>query len=78
MGVSPAGGSSGRGSITGGGDLHLLPPEHSRTVHCDQAHYGFMSGAGAEDRVKVRQAVVGAGWLGLGRGLGGGSGGGMD
>ena len=33
VGVSTSGGSDGRGGVTGGGDLRLPPPEHSRTVH---------------------------------------------
>ena len=37
-------GSDGGGRITGGLDLRLLLPEHSRTVHCDQVHYGPVSG----------------------------------
>ena len=81
MGVYPSGGRGGRGRITGGGDLCLPLTEHSRTVHCDQDHYGPMYGSGAEARVKGGQAVVGAGRLGLGGdadiGLGGGTDGGI-
>ena len=33
MSVSPAVGRDGGGGLTGGGDLRLLPPEHSCTVH---------------------------------------------
>ena len=33
MEVSPAGGGNGVGRVTGGGDLRLLPVEHSHAVH---------------------------------------------
>ena len=46
MDVSPAGGSDGGGGITVGGYLSLPQPEHSLTVHCNQFHYGPMSGGG--------------------------------
>ena len=59
MGLSPAGGRDGEGGIEGGGDLRLPSPEHSRTVYCDQAHYGPVSGGGAEAGAKGGQAVVG-------------------
>ena len=65
MGVSNSGGIHGGGGTKGGGDLHLPPLEHSRTFHCDQAHYGRMSGGGAEAGVKGGQAVVGAARLEL-------------
>ena len=39
VGLSPSGGDDGEGKIIGGGYLHLLPPEKSFTVYCDQAHY---------------------------------------
>ena len=35
VGVSPADGGDVGGGITGFEDLHILNPEHSRTVHCD-------------------------------------------
>ena len=35
----PGGGCDGGGGITGDGDLRLPPPEQSRTVYYDQAHY---------------------------------------
>ena len=56
MGLSPAGGRDGRGGITGCGDLCLLPSEHSRTAHYNQAHYGYVSGVGMEYGVKGGQA----------------------
>ena len=40
--------------------VRLPPPEHSRTVYWGQAHYGPVSGSGAEDGVNDGQAVVGA------------------
>ena len=46
------------GETAGGGDLRLLTPEHSHTVHCDQDHYGPMSGRGAETGDTGIQAVV--------------------
>ena len=58
MGSSPTGGHNGGGGIVGGRDLHLPPPEHSHIVYCDQAHYGPMSGGGAEDGVKYDQVVM--------------------
>ena len=78
MGISPDGGRDGRGGTTGGGDLHILPPEHSCTVYCDQDHYGPVSGGGAEARVKGDQAVVGAGLIGCGGDADGGLGGRTD
>ena len=78
MGLSPAGGRGGGGGTAGGGDLRLPPPEHSRTVYYDQAHYGPVSGGGAEAGVKGGQAVVGAGRTGFGGDADGDSGGGTD
>ena len=74
--IYPAGGSDGRGGVTGGGDLHLPPPEHIHTVHCNQVYYGPVSGGGEVSGVMSGQSVVGIGWLGLGRDVDGGSGGG--
>ena len=78
MGVPPSVGSDDGGGITGGGYLHIPPLEHSHTVHCNQDHYGPISGGGAESGVKGVQAVVGAGWLGIGGDADGGLGGGTD
>ena len=39
LGLSPSGGHPGGGGIAVSGDLCLSPPEHSRTVYCDQDHY---------------------------------------
>ena len=78
VGVSLARERDSRGGIIGGGDLCLPSPEYSCTVHCDQAHYGSVSGGGAEDRFKGGQTVMGSGRLGLGGDVEGVSGGGTD
>ena len=78
MVVSPDGGSNGRVGITGVGGLHILPPEHSRTVNCDQAHCIPVSGGGRKDRVKGVQSMVGSGRLGLGGDVDDGLGGKTD
>ena len=52
--------------------------EHSRTVYCDQAHYGPVSGGGAEAEVKDVQTVVISVSIGNGGYLEGGLGGRMD
>ena len=65
MGVSPSGRGGGGGGVIGSGDLSLPPPEHSRTVHWDQAHYGTVSGSGEAPGVTDIQAVVGSGRPGL-------------
>ena len=65
MGVSPSGGSDVRGGTIGVGDLRLPPPEHSRTVHCEQAQYGPVSGGRVASGVKGGQVVVRTGWIGL-------------
>ena len=78
MGVSPSDGRNGRVGITGGGYLHLPIPEHSRTVHCNQEHYGPVSGGVAEAGVKFIHAVVGEVWIGLGGDADGSSGGRTD
>ena len=77
-GVSSTGRNSGRGVITGGGYLHLPPPEHSHTVHFNQAHYGPVSGDEAAAGIKGGQSVVGSGRLGIGEDAGGSSGGYKD
>ena len=58
VGVTPAGGGDGRDGVTGGGDLHILPPEHSLTVHCNHAYHGPMSGRGEASGVTDVQGVV--------------------
>ena len=78
MVVSPNGGRNGGGRTRGGGDLRLMPPEHSRTVHCIQFHCGHVSGGGAASGVKAGPAVVGIGRLGIGRYADGGLEGGTD
>ena len=35
LGIPPSGGSYGRGGVTGGGDLHISPPEHHGTIYCN-------------------------------------------
>ena len=78
MGLPPAGGSDDRGGTTVGGDVRLLPLEHSHTVYCDQAHYGPVSVGGAGAGFKGDQVVVGGGRTGCGGDADGGSGGGTD
>ena len=78
MVVSPAVGRDCGGGITGGGDLNIPSLEHSYTVHCDQAHYGPVSGGGAAAGFKGVQAVVGSGQILLGGDVNVGSGGGTD
>ena len=78
MGAYPSEVSDGGVEIKGGGELRLTPPEHSCIVHCNQDHYGPVSGGSLEAGVKVDQEVVGEGRLGLGGDADGGPGGGMD
>ena len=61
MGIYPAGVRNGGGRLSGGGDLHLPPLEHSGTVYCDQDHYGPVPGGVAEAVIEDGQSVVGAG-----------------
>ena len=58
MGIPPAGGRDSRGGTAVGGYLRLLPLEHGRTVHCDQAHYGPVSSGVAEAGANGVQVVV--------------------
>ena len=76
MKIFPAGGRNGGSRDAGGGDLLIPPPEHGRTVHCNQAHYGPVSSGGAETGANDIQALVGTGRGGCGRDGDGGSGGG--
>ena len=78
MDITPARGYHVVGMNTGGGDLSLPPQENSRKVNCNQAHYGPVSGGGAEAGVKGCQSVLGALRLGHGGGVDGGSGGRID
>ena len=64
--------------IAGGGKLSLILIENSRTVYCNQAHYGPVYGGRAEARYKGDQAVVGSGRLVIGGDADGGLGGGTD
>ena len=76
--VSLAGGSDSGCGITGGGDLCIPPSDHSHPVHCNQAHYGPVSGGNIEARVKGGQAVVRSVQIGLGGDVDGGLGGRTD
>ena len=58
---------NGRGGLVGGGDLSFPPQEHSCTVHCNQYHYGPVSGGGEAYWVTGGQALVETGWIGPGR-----------
>ena len=50
-------------------------PKHSRTGHCDQAHYGTVSGGRETTGIKGGHVVAVEGQLGLGRYKDGGLGG---
>ena len=78
MVLPPAAGCDGRGGFAGGVDLSLPPSEHSSTIYCDQAYYGYVSSGKAEARAKGGNAVVGTGGLGFGGDMDGGPGGGAD
>ena len=69
MDIPSSGGNDGVGGPAGGGDLNISPLKHSCTVYCDQAHYGPVSGGGAEIGAAGLQAVVGAVQGGCGGGL---------
>ena len=60
MVIPPSGSRDGGGDTALCEDLCLPPSEHSRTVYCNQVHYGPMSGGFAEVGVKDYQVVVGA------------------
>ena len=60
MVLSPTRGCDGGDRITGGGDLRLTPLEQSRTVYCEQDHYGPVYGGRVEAGFKGIQAVVGS------------------
>ena len=78
MGITTYGGRDGGSKNAGGGDPCLLPPEHGRTAHCDQAHYVPVSRGGADTRDKGIQAVVITGRGICGRDEDGGLGSGTD
>ena len=78
MGLPPAGGYDGGGGISRGGDLRIPSSKNSRTVYFDKAHYGPVSGGGADARVKGDHTVVRSGRVGCGGDAGGESGGGTD
>ena len=73
MDIPPSGGRDGRGRTEVGGDLRLLLPEHSLKVHCDQDHYGPVSGGGAGTGSTGIKMVVGTGRFGCGGSSEGGS-----
>ena len=76
--LSPPRGGDVGGGTAGGGDLSLLPTEHSRTVYFNLAHHVPVSGDRVEARVKGGQSVVGSVQNGFGGDLDGSSGGEMD
>ena len=59
MGLPTTGGGDAIGRHTGGGDLHHPPPEHGRTIHCNQAHCVPVSGGSATTEEKCVKAVTG-------------------
>ena len=78
LGIPPARGNDGGGGTAGVGDLRLPPPKNGHTVYFDQAHYGPVSGGGAETGAKGVLAVVVTGRGGCGGGADGGLGGETD
>ena len=58
MGVYPTGGGDGGGGVTGGVYQILSPSEHSRTVYCNQVHYGPVSDGGEAPGFTDIQTVV--------------------
>ena len=65
-------------TATGGGYLHSLPPEHSRTVYFNQANYGPVSGRKMDIGAKGGNKMVVTGGFGVGGDTDGGPGGGTD
>ena len=57
MGVSPAGGSDGKGVITGDGYLNLRPEEHICTDHYDQSKYGPLPERGVEEGSRMAKQL---------------------
>ena len=70
--IPPTGGRDGRSRTIVGGDLCIPPPENGHTVHCNKAHYGPVSGGGADTGANYIQVVVGTGWGACGRDADGG------
>ena len=81
MHIYPAGRGDVGGGVTGGGDLSIPPPEHSRIFHCNKSHCGTVYGGVDASGVMGVKVVVIAVRLGLGGdaegGSRGGKGGGM-
>ena len=75
MGLPTSGYGNGRCGLLGGGDECRLPPEHSCTCHCNQTHYGSVSGGGAAPWEAGTPEVLGTGDLGPGGDAGGCKGG---
>ena len=48
--IPSPGGVDGGGVNSGVGDLHLPPPEHCRSIYCDKADYGHVTGGGEVSR----------------------------
>ena len=59
MGIPTFGRVYDRGGFGLVGDIRRLPPEHSGTDHCNQTHYGSVSGGKASPLVAGVPAVVG-------------------
>ena len=78
VGIPSDGGHNGKGGTSGGGDLHLLPPEYGCTFYYDQAHYGTVSSGGEETGDMGVQSVVITGRVGCGGDVDGSLGGGTD
>ena len=58
MGIPLVGGPNGKVRSVGCGYLRLPPPEHIRTIYCNQEHYVPVSGVGLETGATGLQAVV--------------------
>ena len=67
LGLTNSGDGDGGGGLGGCGDICLPLPEHSRTVHYDQTHYGSVSGREADTWGAGVPLVVGTGDIGPGR-----------
>ena len=61
LGLPTSGSGDGRSGRGGGGALNFPPPEHSRTVCCNQTHYRSVSGSRVVPRSTGFPEVVGTG-----------------